>query len=305
MIELEFLDWLRQRLPKSDTSSTDDYQLQDDAARMHLAGDAIVTSDLLCEGVHFELQQMSGHQIGRKALAVNLSDLAAMAASPTAAVVSLLLSPSTDLEWAKDCYEGLLSLADEYGLQIVGGDTNRWTSGIVISVTAIGQAGAGGILSRSQAQVGDQIVVTGSLGGSLQGHHFRFTPRVREAIELMEQFTVHSGMDISDGLTLDLSRLCEASKLGAELWLEQIPISAAARAASEDSMKTPLEHALGDGEDFELLLTLPADEAERLIKLQPLKIPITSIGQIVAEQGLWNRAADGSRTAIAPCGYIH
>ncbi|MBN02039.1 MAG: thiamine-phosphate kinase [Planctomycetaceae bacterium] len=305
MIEHEFLDWLRQRLPKSDSSSTDDYQLQDDAARMHLAGDAIVTSDLLCEGVHFELKQMSAHQIGRKALAVNLSDLAAMAASPTAAVVSLLLSPSTDLNWAKDCYEGLLSLADQYGLQIVGGDTNRWSSGIVISVTAIGQSGTGGILSRSQAQVGDQIVVTGSLGGSLQGHHFRFTPRVHEAIELMEQFTLHSGMDISDGLTLDLSRLCEASKLGAELWLDQIPISAAAQAASEHSMKTPLEHALGDGEDFELLLTLPADEAARLTKLQPLEIPITPIGQIVAEQGLWTRAADGSKTAIAPRGYIH
>ena len=305
MIELEFLDWLRQRLPKPDSLRTDDYQLQDDAARMQLAGDAIVTSDLLCEGVHFDLQQMSGRQIGRKALAVNLSDLAAMAARPTAAVVSLLLSPSTDLEWAKDCYEGLLRLSDEYNLQILGGDTNRWSSGVVISVTAIGQAGAGGILNRSGAQVGDQIVVTGSLGGSLQGHHFRFIPRVQEAIELMEQFTLHAGMDISDGLTLDLSRLCEASELGAEIWLDQIPIATAARFASENSTQTPLEHALSDGEDFELLLTLPADEAEQLTKLQPLEIPITTIGRIVAEQGLWSRTADGSRAVIAPRGYIH
>jgi thiamine-monophosphate kinase len=222
-------------------------------------------------------------------------------------VVSLALPRTVGLEFAWELYEGLLPLAAEFDTLVAGGDTNAWDGGLVISVTAIGRTTERGPLLRSGARPGDAIVVTGDFGGSILGKHFDFTPRVREALHLRANYDVHAAMDVSDGLSLDLSRLCEESRSGAELNLASVPISAAAREAArrDPAAGTPLERALSDGEDFELLLAMPPDEARRLAAEGVLGVPATVVGRFVAEPGLYAIDAAGVRSPLAPRGYEH
>jgi thiamine-monophosphate kinase len=278
----------------------------DDAAVVRWAGsEMVVTTDLLCDGVHFVLAETEPGLVGRKALAVNLSDLAAMAARPKAAVIAVLWPRDIELARAQAVYEGLMELADEFDVAVVGGDTNSWLGPLVISVTLWGEGTPLGLLRRDAAQVGDAILVTGQLGGSRLGHHLTFDPRVYEAIELKRRFTLHAGMDISDGLSLDLSRLVAASKVGAELTLASIPISHAAEMLSQASGRTALDHALADGEDFELLLTAPPDAADRILQDAELSLQVSRIGTIVAEPGLWHLDALRQRQPLAVQGYLH
>ena len=176
-----------------------------------------------------------------------------MAARPVAALVSLALPWSGGLTLAKELYEGLLPLADSFALAVVGGDTNSWAGPLVISVTAVGEATERGPLLRSGGRAGDAVLVTGQFGGSLLGRHFDFPPRIREALLLRERYDLHAGIDVSDGLSLDISRLAAASGCGAALDLAAIPVAPAAEdlARREPGGLTALEHALGDGEDFE------------------------------------------------------
>jgi thiamine-monophosphate kinase len=306
-MELEFIRRLRERLPKGQGALL--VGPGDDAAVLawRNTGDCVVTTDMLTDGVDFRLEEADTRRIGRKALAVNLSDLAAMAAVPVAVVVSLALPRTAGLELAWDLYEGLLPLAEEFDTQIAGGDTNSWDGGLVISVTAIGGTTERGLLLRSGARAGDAIVVTGDFGGSILGKHFDFTPRVREALYLRANYDVHAAMDVSDGLSLDLSRMCEESRCGAELDLASIPISRAAHEAAgrDPASGTPLDRALGDGEDFELLLAMPTDEARRLAEDKTLGVRATIVGGFVAEAGLTAIGAGGVRTPLTPRGYEH
>ncbi len=308
-MEREFIAWLRQRL------GSDSRLLVgpgDDAAVLALGSrpELVVTTDMLMDGVDFVLSEADPRRIGRKALAVNLSDLAAMAAVPHSVVISVALPHACGFALGQELFEGLLPLAMEFNTAIAGGDTNSWDGPLVINITAFGTPTTQGPLLRSGAQPGDAIVVTGAFGGSILGKHFDFVPRVREALLLHERYELHAGMDVSDGLSLDLSRLCEASRCGAELLLDRIPIADAAHtlAASRDvkDSQSALDHALADGEDFELLLTVPAAEAERMCREQPLAgVPITIIGQIIAEPGLFAVDAAGRRTTLTPRGYEH
>jgi thiamine-monophosphate kinase len=306
-MELQFISWLRERL--AGNSHLAPLGFRDDAAwvRLQQGERTVVTVDMLTDGVDFDLRVDAAERVGRKALAVNLSDLAAMAARPLAAVVALALPREGALPLAQRIYEGLLPLADEYGLQIVGGDTNTWDGPLAISVTAMGEAPPNGPLTRTGAQPGDAIVVTGRFGGSRLGHQFDFQPRVREAAWLVEHAEVHAGMDVSDGLTLDLWRLCQASGVGAEIDTVRIPVSpdAARWAVHLADGSTPLEHALGDGEDFELLLTMPAGQAARLETDQPLECGMSTIGRVTAEPGLWQIDARGIRSALVAVGFEH
>jgi len=305
-MEAEFLDWLHEQL-----GDTHDVLLGpgDDAAVLRmLATSAIVTTtDLLTEGVDFLLADVAPARIGRKALAVNLSDLAAMAATPVAALVALALLRMRAAELARALFTGMLPLARQYGVAIAGGDTNTWDGGLVISITAIGRVTGHGPLRRDRARPTDHILVTGQLGGSLLGKQFDFAPRVTEALALHGQYDLHAGMDISDGLALDLSRLAAASRCGAAVELDRVPIAAAARQLAEldPSAGTSLEHALGDCEDFELLLTAEPEVADRIVLDQPLPVPVTRIGSMVAEPGLWQRDTDGSLRPLAPRGFQH
>ncbi len=151
----------------------------------------------------------------REALAVNLSDLAAMAARPLAAVIALALPRHDALRIAQELYEGLLPLAERYGVAIAGGDTNSWDAPLAVAITLLGTPGPRGPLLRSGARPGDRILVTGAFGGSILDRHFDFEPRVHEALLLASRYDLHAGIDVSDGLSLDLSRLAAASGCGA------------------------------------------------------------------------------------------
>jgi len=303
-MEREWISWLRGRLPAHPRLRLGP---GDDAALIRWAAgpDCVATSDLLADGVHFCLTSENRRGVGRKALAVNLSDLAAMAAVPVAAVVSLLLPREGARELAAELYEGMLPLAEQFTVAIAGGDTNCWDGPLVVSVTALGDVQEGHALRRGGAQVGDWLVVTGQFGGSLSGHHLDFTPRVREALQLARSYRLHAGIDVSDGLSLDVWRMAQESGCGVELEGARIPISDAARQLAERDGRAPLEHALADGEDFELALAVPEDEARRMVADQPLDAALTAIGRFVGEPGLWQRMPDGTRQPLQPAGYEH
>ncbi len=269
--------------------------------------EVVVTSDLLTDGVDFQLQQCDPCRVGRKAIAVNLSDLAAMAARPVAVVVSVALPRRGAAELSRALYQGIVELTTRYGVALAGGDTNTWDGALVISVTAIGETTAKGALRRNGARPDDLILATGSFGGSILGKHFDFEPRVREALLLHERYELHAGIDVSDGLSLDLARLAAESQCGASLSLEAIPIDPAAQRLVEQGGQpsTALEHALADGEDFELLLAVPPQQAHQILRDQPLNTPITCIGKMVAQAGLWQRERDGTLRPLQAKGFEH
>jgi thiamine-monophosphate kinase len=305
-MEADFLHWLGGQLPEH-------RQLLlgpgDDAALLRLSAraDLVVTSDLLTDGVDFLLEQCGPRRAGRKALAVNLSDLAAMASRPVAAIVSLALPAQDAPAIARDFFHGLLPLAAHYDVAIAGGDTNTWHQGLVASITALGETTARGVWTRAGAQPGDQILVTGSFGGSILAKHLDFEPRVSEALLLNERYDVHAAIDVSDGLSLDISRLAAASHCGAAIDLERVPIAEAARelARRAGDPLSPLDHALRDGEDFELVFTATPDVAARILADQPLAVPVSVIGEMVQPPGLWQRLPGGQLARLEPLGYEH
>jgi thiamine-monophosphate kinase len=306
MDEDDLVHWLVQRLPGHPRVPVG---AGDDAAvlQLTLGHELVATSDMLMDRVDFVVDRDALPRIGRKALAVNLSDLAAMAARPAGALVSLALPRRGGERLAQMLYEGLLPLAAELDCPIVGGDTNSWDGPLVISVTALGELPVGRRWLRSGARPGDAIVVTGEFGGSILGKQFDFMPRVREALWLAEHARVHAAIDVSDGLSLDLARLARHSGCGAVLELERVPVSQAARelAAQEGSSASPLEHALADGEDFELILAVPPDEAQTLQEQQPLAVPLTRIGYFVQTPGLFRHVPGGDPIPLAVQGYQH
>jgi thiamine-monophosphate kinase len=296
------------------------------------------------DGTDFHVAEVGPRAAGRKAMAANLSDIAAMAGVPTAAVVSVALPqnltpppPSQSGKgessgpnapapfpmreggesgtpprlgegpgerFAEQLYLGLRELADEFGVAVVGGDTNSWGDKLAISVTLLGEVTQRGPVLRSGAKPGDWVFVTGPLGGSILGHHLTFTPRVREALKLHEAVALHAMIDVSDGLAADLNHILEESRCGAVLVAEAVPVSAAARELSRTSGKTPLQHALGDGEDFELVFTVSPADGERALREQPVPgVTLVKVGECV-EAGLWLEEG-GARRPLAPTGWVH
>jgi len=272
----------------------------DDAA---VIGDRIITVDMLTEGVDFILAETDLRWIGRKALAVNLSDIAAMGGVPRWIFMAVALPRTGALELAEQLLSGMQPLIDRYNLILAGGDTNTWDGGLVISITVIGCVPEWGVFRRSSGKAGDRIFVTGKLGGSILHHQFHFEPRINEALHLNEHYEIHAAMDISDGLTLDLHRLATESRLGATLYESAIPIAEDAVKLSQQSGRSPLEHALSDGEDFELLFTVSPQEAEKLLAAQPFAL--YEIGELTAESGLRIVAADGVTKPLLPSGFEH
>ena len=299
-MENRLIECLRERLPKGKRQLLG---LGDDAAVLDWAQSSrcVVTSDLLAEGVHFT-SDTSMERVGRKSLAVNLSDLAAMASRPVAVFISLLLPRTFSESDLQSLYDGISQLSSEFSAPIAGGDTNIWDGPLVVSVTAVGDCESGKVWSRSGGQVGDAILVSGELGGSLLGHHLDFVPRIREAQAVARVVDVHAAMDISDGLLMDLSRLAVESGCGAELDLGLIPISSAAWECSQTSDKSAREHATSDGEDFELLLCLSERDAVLLCERPPVDLKFTRIGQLVGQPGL---RQSGLGIPIPVSGYEH
>jgi thiamine-monophosphate kinase len=306
--ESAFIDWLRQRTPSAERVVVGP---GDDTAvlRWPNGADCLVTTDMLLEGSCFRLASIhpsfpgagTPRQIGRKAMAVNLSDIAAMAGVPVAAVVSVGLPRKGGRALAEELYHGLREMADAFDTAIVGGDTNSWDGPLVINVMLLGEATPRGAVRRRGARPGDRLLVTGPLGGSLLGKHFDFTPRVREALALHAAVALHAMIDISDGLAADVAHLCAESGCGAVLHADAIPIADAARAMHDQ--RTPLEHALGDGEDFELVFAIAPADAETLLSTPPVS-GLAVIGECVASPGLWLEE-NGQRRPLPPTGYVH
>ena len=307
--EETFTSWLESNLPKRPDLGLG---IGDDAAVLKMAAGSgmVVTTDLLTDRVDFLLGEVAPNLVGHKAMGVNLSDLAAMAAEPIGAVISLAMPRQPPgggslLELATTLVGGMLQLATSFNVAIVGGDTNVWDGPLAISVTAIGKTTRYGPLTRSGGKAGDTILATGQFGGSILGRHLEVEPRIREALLLHSNYRMHAGIDVSDGLALDTWRLAKASGMGAVLEPAEIPIAPAAEELSLRDGRSPVEHALGDGEDFELVLALPPDEAARILREQPLKVPITRIGQLTEKTGLWQQDAQGDRTPLEPRGWLH
>ena len=307
--EEEFTSWLQSNLPERPDLGLG---IGDDAAVLRLAtgADMVVTTDLLTDGVDFLLDQVSPELVGHKAMGVNLSDLAAMAAEPIGVVISLALPSQppgggTLLELATMLYGGMLKLASNFNVAIVGGDTNTWDGSLAISITAIGKTNQRGPLTRSGGKAGDMILATGRFGGSILGRHLEVEPRIDEALLLHANYRLHAGIDVSDGLALDSWRLAKASGVGAVLEPAEIPIAHAAEVLSCRDGLSPVEHALGDGEDFELVLAVSPNEATRILRAQPLAVPITRIGQLVEKAGLWQQDEGGNQAVLEPRGWQH
>ena len=299
-METAFLAYLRGRcrvLPQIAVGIGDDAAVLDTPA----GPKQIVCTDQIVDGVDFDAATQSLADIGFKAVAINLSDIAAMGGRPTAALVTLTLPRDTATETAEGVYEGILEAATAEQLAIAGGDITTHDGPLAISVTLLGVAERPWL--RGGGQVDDAVFVTGSLGGSLAGRHLRPTSRIAAAARLSDVTEVHAAIDVSDGFSLDLDRLCAASRLGVELDIDSLPIHPDAVEMSQTSGRTPIQHAWSDGEDFELIFTVAADQTER-ITAESIGCPVMRVGTLVSRTGLWRR--EGSRfIRVFPQGYVH
>jgi thiamine-monophosphate kinase len=308
MNELELIAELTRALPGNDSvivGAGDDcavLQTNDPEELLLFKTDAVV------EGVHFD-REASPEQIGRKALARCLSDIAAMGGAPTCALVTIGLPRDFDPDEVKRIYSGISELARKYSVAVAGGETTTSPERMFLSIAMLGKVSREHCVLRSGAKSGDAIFVTGELGGSRGGKHLEFEPRIEEGQWLAEQFNIHAMIDVSDGLAGDLRHLMRAGAVGAELLGRAIPISRAAKlqAAAESSAKTPLLAALTDGEDFELLFTLASRDAVPLVdrwKTRFPKVRLSCIGKVTATPGLKLRDDKGLRE-LPTHGYVH
>jgi thiamine-monophosphate kinase len=306
--EFALIEWIRER-EGSQTNRWTKLGIGDDCAivRVDPGSDLLVTTDMLMDGRHFRLAEDGPRAVGYKALAVNLSDIAAMAAVPRAALMSVALPRAWAATLAQGIYLGTRELAERFGVDLVGGDTNAWDGPLVISVTVLGEATARGAVRRAGAVPGDAILVTGPLGGSLYaGRHLRPEPRIAEALAVHQIVAIHALIDISDGLSSDLGHiLAESGGVGAVLDESAIPIHPDAyEMASRDGTR-PLDHALNDGEDFELCMVVSADDAVRLLSTPPAPAKLYRIGTVTEAPGLRLRTPAGEEKPIAPEGFDH
>jgi thiamine-monophosphate kinase len=308
MNEFDLIARLTQSLPANDsvvTGAGDDCAVLDCGAP---GRQLLFKTDAVVEGIHFT-RETPPEKVGRKALARCLSDIAAMAGTPDAALVTLGLPKHFEPQLVERIYAGMGALATEHGVAIVGGETTTSPERLFLSIALLGHVARGKAVLRSGAKAGDAIFVTGELGGSLADKHLHFEPRLAEARWLAAHFKIHAMIDLSDGLAGDLRHILNASHAGAEISSDLVPVSRAAKLAarSSTSAKPPLLAALTDGEDFELLFTVAANSAVRLKDAWREKFPklkLTCIGKITGEPGLRLRDKHGVR-AFKGDGYVH
>jgi len=289
--EFELIDWIRQTQRKSPLL---ELGIGDDLAALNWpAGElALVGVDQVIDGVHFDSTVHSLNQIGRKAMNRNLSDCAAMGCLPAAAVVAVALPRDFSMDQAKELCEGLRQAGEAFECAIVGGDTATWDGKLVLSVTIIGRSAGVKPVSRNGARPEDGIFVTGALGGSILGRHLTFEPRVKLGREIGPMATAM--IDISDGLSRDLGHICRGSGVGAIIEGGLVPIHPVAIELAGRDGVSALDHALNDGEDYELLFTSGADVPGGI-----------RIGRITVETGIFIQENDGVLSPLKVRGWQH
>jgi thiamine-monophosphate kinase len=307
--------------------------LGDDAAAVEIGPFALITTDSLVEGVHFTRDASPARLVGRKALTVNLSDVAAMGGVGRYATVSLCLPSDLEVAWVDSLYDGLLERAAESGVALVGGNVARTTGPVVVDVTLLGDAGR--LLLRDGAQPGDRVVVTGTLGAAAEGVRLlaegvrldddgalastgRWTdssapallacltaqldprPPFALARSVAERGIVHAGMDLSDGLSSDLLELCRHAGLGAVVDAAAVPVDPAAAGLERARGGDAVSLALHGGEDYQLLLAVAPSELGDLADLARVwGLPLTAVGEFVEGAGVRVRDASGERPLLA------
>ena len=278
----------------------------------------LITSDMLLEGVHFDLDFCDPQSLGRKSLAVNLSDLAAMGAVPRQFLLSIALPKTLSLEFVDGFMSGILEQAERFGVTLVGGDTCASLGGLAISITALGEQTPERVVKRSGASPGDLICLTGTVGdaaaglnelrkggrqGFLVARQNDPTPRVAAGVALAEAGLASAMIDVSDGVLGDLGHICELSGVGARLELARLPLSEEYQAACGADLYTL---ALGGGEDYELLFCIPQgkrSEAEEL--LQGLALRFSVVGEITSGNGVQLVAPEGGDYRPGKLGFDH
>lgn len=275
---------------------------EDDAAIVRVGGEEVVlTTDALVDGVHFELERAGPEAVAWKALAVNVSDLAAMGAEPLACLAAVVLPREGGAALLEPLLLGLDRAARALGCPLVGGDTNVGPGPLTLALTALGRLGPAGALTRAGARVGDHLSVTGPLGGSRAGRHLAVRPRVAAARALLATGLVHAGMDLSDGLARDLPRLCRASGVGARIDAARLPVHPDALALGGD----PVARALGDGEDFELLVAHAPLPPGTQAALAGAGVTLIEVGEVrPREEGL-GLLRDGRVEPLPALGHDH
>jgi thiamine-monophosphate kinase len=266
----------------------------------------LLTTDFVIEGKHFTRRDATGIEIGWKAMARNLSDIAAMGGRPVAAVVGLACPRNTSLQLLAAIEKGLARASRKYACPIVGGDLST-TDKITLAVTIMGRVEKKCLVLRTGAQTGDLILCTGTLGGSIYGKHKRFDPRIKEARFLVEHILPHAMIDISDGLVQDLHHILEESKKGARLFKTQMPLSSAVKKHYKDD-RARVDHALFDGEDYELLFTMSPRSVEKLFSIarkKRMRTRFTVIGNIMKRSGIELIDDNGSKKNLEIKGYEH
>ncbi len=282
----------------------------------------LLTCDALVEGVHFDLSCTSYRELGWKAMAANLSDIASMGGMPQYALVTLCLPPSTDSIGVEELYRGMRELGERFGVNIVGGDTVS-SPVLTISLTLTGEVEEDHLVTRSGAKPGYSLLVTGTLGGSAGGlellkdekthpqgteeiihRHLTPMPRLREARLLVGELKPSAMIDISDGLVADLFHLATESEVGAEIWIEKIPLHPGLAGAANFLGQSPYDLALYGGEDYELLLALSSDQVQKAKKLLQ-ETGLTLIGQILPPQQGLVISEEGRRSPLRVRGYDH
>ena len=280
----------------------------DDAAVIRWDANKFIlfTTDSLIEGIHFSVELLSPYQIGEKAMVVNLSDIAAMGGIPKYALASVALTPETSVTFVNELYRGIVETAAKFAVSIVGGDTVRSPKNAVISISLLGEVTEEFLVCRSGAKAGDRIFVTGHLGAitaaRLSGKYISPPFLINEGREIIKKFKPTSMIDISDGLSSDLLRICEASGVGAKIYEEAIPISEEAAVAAKKIGKTPLKLALEGGEDYQLLFTAAARKNESLFLPG---VSVSEIGKISKKKELLLIDAKGNSRQLLPRGYNH
>ena len=311
-MEHQFHHWIKQNFKRPEPGDDSHVILGpgDDAAivRVDSGRSILFATDTIAEGTHFDLAKHDLELVGRKSLAVNLSDIAAMGGRPESAVLNFMLPKQFGIEEAKSIFNGVQELANRFGMSVVGGDSNRWDGKLVVGATVLGSRKSTEVgWSIAGANPGDAIVVTGEFGGSIHGRHLSFEPRVDLAMYLAGNFQINGATDASDSLSLDLNAMLLASQsgLGADLDLSAIPISNDVR---ESEANLRLNRALTDGEDFELILAVPPDEFDLLLAddwIASHPCPLTPIGAFTGKHTEIRADVDGKSIKIDPQGYVH